>query len=302
MIYYFLIVVAAASLAVNGLCSKVYQRNEGAGFYKAVVYATISSVVGMIAMLAMSGFKIEFTYFSVIIAILQTAMSLIYIFMGIKAMSVVNLSLYALFTNAGGMIVPFLYGIIFGGESLTLTKGLCIVLLIVALFIGCGKIKNANGLIYCIIMFLANGLFSAFAAWHQDYPNLAVGSAQDSIVVGSAQYSFIFYLCEATVMLLILGFIFVKKGKAQAKELFALNKPKSSLLSSVLFFVFNGGANLILLIALSGGIDASLQYPLCTGGCMIFSTLISALIGEKPKAKNYVSVGVAFLGLVLLCF
>lgn len=293
MFYYFLIVVAAASLAVNGLCSKVYQRNEGEGFYKAVVYATLSSVVGMIVMLAMSGFKVEFKAFSVVIAILQTAMSLIYIFVGIKAMSVVNLSLYALFTNAGGMIVPFLYGIIFGGESLTLTKGLCIVLLIVALFIGCGKIKNANGLFYCILMFVANGLFSAFAAWHQDYPNLAVGSAQ---------YSFLFYLCEATVMLCILGFILIKKGKAKAKELFSLNKPKSSLLSSVLFFVFNGGANLILLIALSGGIDASLQYPLCTGGCMIFSTLISAIIGEKPKARNYVSVGIAFAGLVLLCF
>lgn len=293
MEYYILIVVAAAALAVNGLCSKVYQRNEGEGFYKTLVFATLSSVVGMVVMLAVSGFQVEFKTFSVIIALLQATMSILYIFVGIKAMSVVNLSLYALFTNAGGMILPFLYGIIFGGESFTVTKIACIVLLIVALAIGSGKIKNANGIVYCIIMFIVNGLFSAFAAWHQDYPELTVGSTQ---------FSFLFYLCEASVMLIMLAYIFLKRGKERAKKLISLSKPKSSLLASVLFFVFNGGANLILLVALSGGIDASLQYPLCTGGCMIFSTVISAFIGEKPKARNWLSVGIAFVGLVLLCF
>ena len=293
MIYYVLIVSAALALAINGLCSKVYQKNEGEGFYKTLIFATISSTIGMIVMLCVSGFQVEFKAFSMLIAVLQAVMSIIYIFVGIKAMSVVNLSLYALFTNAGGMIVPFLYGIIFGGEGLGWTKIVCIVLLIVALYIGCGKITNANGIIYCLIMFLANGLFSAFAAWHQDHPELAVGSTQ---------YSFLFYLCEALAMIITIVVIIKKKGLKRSKPLFTLAKKGSSLVASVLFFVFNGGANLMLLFALSGGIDASLQYPLCTGGCMIFSTIISLMIGEKPQKNNWISVIVAFSGLVLLCF
>ena len=293
MIYYVLIVVAALALAINGLCSKVYQKNEGEGFYKTLIFATISSTIGMVVMLIISGFQVQFKTFSLIIALLQASMSIVYIFVGIKAMSVVNLSLYALFTNAGGMILPFLYGIIFGGEDITWTKVACIILLVIALYIGGGKIKNANGIFYCVLMFLANGLFSAFAAWHQDYPELAVGSTQ---------FSFLFYLCEALAMLIVLGVIICKRGLKRSSQIFSLAKKGSSILASILFFVFNGGANLILLVALSGGIDASLQYPLCTGGCMIFSTIISLIIGEKPQKNNWISVIVAFSGLVLLCF
>ena len=127
MIYYALIVVAALALAINGLCSKVYQKNEGEGFYKTLIFATISSTIGMVVMLIISGFQVQFKTFSLIIALLQASMSIVYIFVGIKAMSVVNLSLYALFTNAGGMILPFLYGIIFGGEDITWTKVACII-------------------------------------------------------------------------------------------------------------------------------------------------------------------------------
>ena len=63
--------------------------------------------------------------------------------------------------------------------------------------------------------------------------------------------------------------------------------------------ITNRIANYVLVIALSH-VDASVQYPMVTGGVMIVSTLICFFGKNKPKVKELISVGLAFVGLLAL--
>jgi drug/metabolite transporter (DMT)-like permease len=63
--------------------------------------------------------------------------------------------------------------------------------------------------------------------------------------------------------------------------------------------IANKIANLVLVIALAH-VDASVQYPMVTGGVMIVSTLICFFGKNKPSKKEVLSIIVAFIGLLLL--
>ena len=58
-------------------------------------------------------------------------------------------------------------------------------------------------------------------------------------------------------------------------------------------------ANLLLVIALAH-VDASVQYPMVTGGVMIVSTAICFFGKKKPQKKELISVALAFLGMLAL--
>ena len=58
-------------------------------------------------------------------------------------------------------------------------------------------------------------------------------------------------------------------------------------------------ANLLLVVALAH-VDASVQYPMVTGGTMLASTLICFFGPRKPSKKELISVTSAFVGLLIL--
>lgn len=47
-------------------------------------------------------------------------------------------------------------------------------------------------------------------------------------------------------------------------------------------------------------VDASVQYPMVTGGTIIVSTLICCFGKNKPTKREILAVAVAFIGLLLL--
>ena len=63
--------------------------------------------------------------------------------------------------------------------------------------------------------------------------------------------------------------------------------------------IINRLANFLLLIALVH-VEASVQYPLITGGVMIVSTIISYFGKSKPTKRELASVALAFFGMLAL--
>ena len=53
-----------------------------------------------------------------------------------------------------------------------------------------------------------------------------------------------------------------------------------------------------LLILALAHVDASVQYPMVTGGVMIVSTLVCFFGPNKPSKKEVLSVIIAFIGMV----
>ena len=58
-------------------------------------------------------------------------------------------------------------------------------------------------------------------------------------------------------------------------------------------------ANFFLVIALLH-VDASVQYPLVTGGVMIVSTALCFFGGQRPSKKEILSVILAFIGMLAM--
>jgi hypothetical protein len=56
-----------------------------------------------------------------------------------------------------------------------------------------------------------------------------------------------------------------------------------------------------LLIALLN-VDATVQFPIITGGTMFFSTVVSMIIGEKPGVKTIIASVIAAASTVLMMF
>ena len=69
--------------------------------------------------------------------------------------------------------------------------------------------------------------------------------------------------------------------------------------AAVSYGVINKIANYLLVIALVY-VDASVQYPMVTGGTMIVSTLISFLGDNKPCKSEIASVIVSFAAMIVL--
>ena len=65
--------------------------------------------------------------------------------------------------------------------------------------------------------------------------------------------------------------------------------------------LFYGVGNLFLLIALVH-LSASVQYPLITGGTMVFSAAISIIRHEKLSAVTFISTVLALAASIVIAF
>ena len=85
---------------------------------------------------------------------------------------------------------------------------------------------------------------------------------------------------------------------------FLRKQPTTGLtMKSTLIGALSGGgnkvANFFLVLALSH-VDASVQYPMVTGGVMIVSTLLCFLGPKKPSRRELLSVLIGFAGMLTL--
>ena len=73
---------------------------------------------------------------------------------------------------------------------------------------------------------------------------------------------------------------------------------KSNVISSM-GGILNRVANYLLMVALLV-VPSTVQFPMVTGGVMIFSTLACYLTDRKPSKREWLSVIIAFVALVIL--
>ena len=174
----------------------------------------------------------------------------------------------------GGMVLPYSYGILCG-EKFELTGLMCCLVLIcsVAMSInGGGHMKKAVW--YYIAVFFLNGLIAVISKFHQSYEGVCVDSG-----------SFMLYT-KIIVSLISIVILLVRKENS-------LSVSMKELGYSVAFSVATSVGNLLLLVALLY-LPASVQYPVVTGGVIIFSTIITALKGEKLTIIQIASSLIAF--------
>lgn len=281
--YYLLIIV---SVIIFGGCFALkdeYRKKRGSGLKISLQFSFTSSIAGLASLIIINGFKLEFTPFTAIMAFLSALNGIAFTFCSFKALGIINLSLFSLFSMLGGMMLPFLQGIVFFGEGITLAKIVCVILITAALVLTVERGEKRKGTLYYIGIFILNGMSGVLSKIFTSAPFEKASPKAYSIL------SAIFTVVLCFFILLI----FLRQKDEN-------DKPRiSTLLISAGSGIFNRIANLILVIALAH-VDASVQYPMVTGGVMIVSTLICYFGDKKPSKKEILSVIVAFAGMLAL--
>ncbi len=286
--YYALIMISVVMFGANFALHDVYRKMRGSGLRISLEASFIGSLAGLIILLIVNGFqnglRFEFTPFTLIMALLAALNGFAFTFCSFRALDVINLSLFSLFSMLGGMALPFLQGIFFYGEELTWAKGVCFVLICAALLLTVNRSEEKKkGTIYYIGIFVLNGMSGVLTKLYNELPFEKSSSAGYSIWMA------ICTMVGAGILWLVL---FSKKKDERPYTW------KAGAVCAV-----HGGlgkvANFLLVIALLH-VDASAQYPLVTGGVMIVSTLICFFGDRKPSKREIASIAVAFAGTLAL--
>lgn len=200
-----------------------------------------------------------------------------------KALGLINLSVYSVFSMLGGMVLPFLQGILFFSEKLTVAKIVCLIFITIALLFTLEKGDKKKGLLYYIGIFTLNGMSGVLSKIFVSAPFEKTSVEGFQILISLVSIVLSFFIL----------FIFFRDTKEDSKSSFLL------ISSCALSSITNKLANLWLVIALMH-VDASVQYPMVTGGTMIVSTIICFFGKNKPTKNELISVAFAFLGMLAL--
>lgn len=278
--YYGMVSAAVIMFGLQFFFNQKYEAETGNGRKASMMFILLSNAVGLFILLAVNKFRMEYTNFTFVFALLAAINMLLYNICSMKALGKINLSLYSLFSMLGGMVLPFCAGVFFFDEDFTWGKAICLVTVIAALLLSVKKGEKQKGTVYYIGIFVFNGMSGVISKFFQALPYEKTSEAAYSV-----------WSALLTVIFAGIALLFMRNDNVKINL-------KSVCWSSG-YGVLNKIGNLLLLVALTH-LPASVQYPMVTGGVMIVSTLLSYFTPKKPGLREIASVILSFVGIMAL--
>lgn len=282
--YYGLIILSVVMFGGCFALKDLYRARQGGLLRASLQHGIIGSVAGLVVLWVTNGFALEFTLFTLLMALIRALVSISFSFFSFRALGIANLSVYSLFSMLGGMVLPFLQGIIFYGEAFTIGKLLCLVLIGASILMTVKHGGGKRGFIYYIGVFLLNGMSGVIAKLFAEAPFEKTSAAGFSLLSAAC----------TLVLSLTIFLIFYRKREEGVPPLSLPSIGMGAAGGAV-----NHVANFFLVIALSH-VEASVQYPMVTGGVIIVSTLLCYFGKKKPSTRELLSVALAFAAMMVL--
>ena len=286
---YVLIIIADLLLAVTFVFQKRYQNLSGTSMKAGLVYNSIVGFFSALMFLYINRFDIKVTGFSLLMAAIFAAVIIIYIFIGFKLMEKGCMSLYTLFLMAGGMTVPYIWGVLFLDEDLTLLRTLGLIAIIAAICISnFGAKKTDKKIIFmCIAVFLLNGVSSVISKMHQINPV--------SQIVTSPDFAFLVMTIKSAACA---GILLINRKRFSADSRNGVSV-KTILLIALFAGIADGISYMLQLIGATQ-LPASVLYPMVTGGSVIITSLAAVVVfKEKLSARQRAGIAICFVGTLL---
>lgn len=341
-LFYLALVLSALIFSSQFLITRQYQRRNGTGFMSSVrlslfAYATIALFFLVKGSIAFGRLNVGFSFFTFGMTLGVAVVSLSCAYMGIKVLSVGDMSVYSVFMMLGSMVLPSLAGILFFGESFGWLKAVALLLMIVAVIISIGGKKkiSAKAIAYYIGIFVMNGLIGVFFTVHQNNPALtaaAIVGADGSVTVNNDVFMTWYglstvILCLAIYAAYAIARLVNKKKAAGADggaeiaaaddgsdktadgEGASTKKVRGASLAisiglAAIYGVCNGlGDYFIALGTQPGALGASVSFPVVNGGTILFSTLFGRIIyKEKITVNTVISLVLTFVSTIMFLF
>lgn len=281
---YVYVVIATVLLAFEFAFSKKYQALEGVSMAAGLRFNALSGLLSAIIMFALSGFRPEWSAFSLILALSMSLCGMSYSLLSFQVLKNGGMALYSTFLMSGGMLLPYVFGILFLDEPVTLWRvaGVLVVLSAVILSNFSKNKVSKKLLLLCLAVFILNGLVSILSKCHQVSTRATVSSSAFVMYSGVGKFLF------STVALL-----FQKRSNAPVLQ----HKLSIGVVAGAAII---GAASYLLQLIGARTLPASVLYPIVTGGSIIFSAIAGRVFfKEKISRRQVLSIILCFVGTLL---
>lgn len=316
------VMVAGAAVCVAGqfVFMKTYQTKVGSTSVLNFAFSAAAAVLSCLLFLCVGAFDIHVSAFTVYMALGMSFACTLNSVLGIFAVSYGKLSVFTMSMMLGGMLLPFLYGLLFLNEPVTAWRIVGCILLVAALVytsLAGNPEGKKNRLVFyglCALVFVSNGAVSIISKCHQ------IGAqASGTIDYCVMTYAFMFgFSALALAVCLLLrrrkrsAPALLQSGAAEAapvpagegaEDVPAANKKRLLGLLSVAAYAVISGAGYLLQLYGAVDLPASVLYPIVTGGSIVLTAVFGRVFfKERITWKMWIGFAVALLATVLFLF
>ncbi|MBQ8732346.1 MAG: hypothetical protein IJY82_05905 [Oscillospiraceae bacterium] len=293
MTYYIMLAISALLLALNFSVTKIYQKKRGTSLRAGLIFTALTGLCAVVIYLVVVGFQVEFTPFSFAMAAVAALTVQFYTLLSFRVLQKGSMARYTLFLMTGGMIVPYIWGVLFLGEELSLlrTVGLIVMTFSVVLANYTKEKLDWKLLLMYLAIFLLNGFASVSVKVHQVETVLPV--------IGSDQFVLWNNIVRFGVSALILLVLMLVKRPAPAQPDTDASAPTSRKTVLLIALLVAGSSVLNAVIGFlqvysALYVPATALYPFVTGGTIIFTSLAGFLFKEKLSKRMWLSIALCF--------
>ena len=279
---YLFITASVLLLALGFAATKAYQKENGSDLVGGLKYNAILGAVTAALFFIGNGFRCEFHSFSVMMAVATSTLTVSYTLVGFKIMEQGSMAFYMIFLMTGGMIMPYLWGLIFLEEPLSLLRTVGLIALVVSTVIsnqGSGK-ANTKQIFMCVAVFILNGFTSVVSKEHQ--------------ISASSVPAIDFLILDSLAKMVICTVLYLLLKKKQT------NPRKKESLKGFLFIpvvAATGGGSYLLQLIGAEHLPATVLYPMVTGGTIIFTAVAGRVFfKEKISKKMALAILICVIG------
>ena len=286
MQHYLLLALAVILMALDNVLRKRFQLNAGTSLRAGLRFNVLLGGSAVVLFWGVGGFKMECTPYSLLMAFVQAALAVAYTVIGFGIMKK-SIALYALFLMTGGMMVPYLCGVLFLGESFSWLHagGLALILAAIVLSRAKGARTGRKLMLPCAAVFLLNGAASAITKLHQ------VPAGYDT--VSSMGFVVLVNLGKLVLSSAALGVmaLYRQGERVQPEGL----RPRALL--PVLACTAVSGTAYLLQLTAAKQVRATVMYPMITGGTILASALFAWLFyRERPTPRIWAGMLLCLAG------
>ena len=247
------IYLAAASFcfSIQFIFNKLFESRSN-GTYNAGMWSSLATALCMLVyLLPAGGFSFAVSASAITCSLLYTISSLLCSGVTILALHRGKIAVVTTYMLLGGLVLPFVWGIIAYGEPLTVTKALGVLILMLSMASSLlldvrsekktTAPKAGGGLLfhfYCFILFLTNGVVSIATTQSQKAADAV--SSDDFLLLCEVEIA-----AAALLILLIIGILKMRNGdKAGIRTAFCGIVKDGDKMTGKLFFILLGSCAL----------------------------------------------------------
>lgn len=288
---YLMLTLAAFLLAADFAVNNIYRKLRGASPEASLFFNAVSGAATAIIFFAVNGFKMSFSLYSALAAMLMSAAAMSYNIIGFRILKQGSMAVYSLFLMTGGTVLPYIWGVIFLDEPLSIAKTIGLVIIISGVFLSnfSSEKINIKLICMCLAVFFLNGLVSIISKTHQIETEYRCVSTLEFVILSG-----VFKFIIAGILFAIFKVRNAQSGQINGKD--GLSKPLLAIIVSAII----GGCSYFLQLYGAKSLPATVLYPFITGGSIVFSALIDVLLFKaKASRKLCISVALCFAGTVM---